>query len=168
MADITKVLYDDHSRIRRAFDRYHVNKGNFLLAQSICTEIEVHAAIEEELVYPTIAEQLDEKVAERGETDHQVIDELVATVQELEPGDPQIDPLMQKLKKSVERHLAWEESTVFPLIKSSLRSPSPVTLGSQAFALRQQLLGQRPAPTHHRAQIVNTGWYTGSVPNAGW
>lgn len=166
MADIYKVLYDDHSRIKRLFDRLHLRPSDHMLAQQICNEIDIHSAIEEELVYPAVADQLDERVAERGETDHQKIEELVGSIQELEPGDPAMQSLMAKLKKAVERHVAWEEREMFPLMKRGLKSP--VSLGARAFAMRQEMMGQNPAPPAVRAQIVNTGWYTGSVPNAGW
>lgn len=166
MAMISKVLFDDHARARRLIERYRKSQSNPLFALAIADEVAVHSAIEEELVYPAVREELGEVEADKAEQDHAEVDEIVATIQNLEPGDADLQPLTDRLIKLVTRHMAWEERVLFPMISARLKHQNE--LGRQAFALRQEALGQRPSRELPRLQLVNTGWYKGSIPNAGW
>ena len=167
MAMIQKVLYDDHARVRRMLERYRRTPGNPMLALAIADEIAVHSEIEEELVYPAVREELDEAQADKAEEDHAEIDEIVNAIQELEPGDDDLQPLMDQLVKAINRHMAWEERVLFPMISSRLRHQNE--LGRQAWTLRQEALGQRPnARKLPPLQLANTGWGQSQVPNAGW
>ena len=174
MAHLTRFLLQDHARINRAFDAYSKAPSNLQSALHACAELEVHATVEEELVYP-ILEELDPDTAEHAEEEHAEFKELIAAVQDLEPGDPDLPVLMEQLMRLVADHVEEEETTVIPRLQSHLGA-QVWDVGREAFGLRQELLGEgdRPGneakPVARQGLTANAGWSGGSggVANAGW
>lgn len=157
MSDITKVLMDDHARIKRLFLRANQEPENLDVALDVCDELTIHATIEEEIVYPALR-QLNAGLADESEDDHEEAKELIAEIEDLDPDDPAVDAMMKQLKKSVMAHVEREEKTVFPVLERGL-SDQLLELGSQAFGLRQELLQQRPP----RRSVMST-----HTANVGW
>ena len=157
MSDITKVLRDDHARIKRLFLRASQEADNVGIALDVCDELTIHATIEEEIVYPALRE-LNSSLADESEEDHEEAKELIAEIEDLDPDDPAVSAMMTQLKKSVMRHVEKEEKTVFPVLEKGLPDQL-LEIGSQAFALRQELLGARPPRrTVQGTQTANVGW----------
>lgn len=157
MSDITKVLRDDHARLKRLFLRASQEPENLDIALDVCDELTIHSTIEEEIVYPALR-QLNAGLADEAEDDHEEAKELIAEIEDLDPDDPAVDAMMTQLKKSVMRHVEREESAIFPVLERGLPDQS-VELGSQAFALRQELLQQRPTRrSTMRTETANVGW----------
>jgi iron-sulfur cluster repair protein YtfE (RIC family) len=171
MAHLTRFLLQDHARINRAFDAYSKAPSNLDSALAACNEFEIHATVEEELVYPILRDELDANEADAAEQEHEEAKELVAAVQDLEPGDPELPELMQQLMRVVAAHVDHEESSVIPRLQSHL-GPRVWDVGREAFTLRQELLGAgerasaQPRTAAH--DVPNTGWGQGKVPLAGW
>lgn len=157
MSDITKVLRDDHARVKRLFLRANQSSEDVTLALDVCDELTIHATIEEELVYPALRE-LDAELADHSEEEHEEAKELIAEIEDLDPDDPAVRQLMVQLKKSVMKHVEEEETKVFPLLERGYPDQL-LEMGSQAFAMRQELLGARP-PRRSPAKpaTANLGW----------
>ena len=167
MAMVWKVLWDDHRKVEGMFNRY--SKGESSLVANICEELELHATIEEEIVYPAVA-QLDERLAQESEEDHEDVKELIAEIQDLEPGDPMESKLMKKLERLVSIHVTREERDVFPILKTRLNDES-YEMGRQAFALRQEMLGARDGGSSSKNILEpwpNSGWGKSKVVGGGW
>lgn len=157
MSDITKVLRDDHARIKRLFLRSSQEPDNLDIALDVCDELTIHSTIEEEIVYPALRE-LNAGLADESEDDHEEAKELIAEIEDLDPDDPAVDAMMNQLKKSVMNHVEREEKTVFPVLERGLPDQL-LELGSQAFGLRQELLQQRPPRRNtQRTETANVGW----------
>ena len=157
MSDITKVLRDDHARIKRLFLRASQEAENLDIALDVCDELTIHSTIEEEIVYPALR-QLDSGMADEAEDDHEEARDLIAEIEDLDPDDPAVQAMMVQLKKSVIRHVEREETTIFPVLERGLPD-TLLELGSQAFALRQELLGARPPRRSAlKTQTANVGW----------
>ena len=157
MSDITKWLRDDHARIKRLFLRASQSSEDLDIALDVCDEITIHATIEEEILYPALRE-LNAGMADGAEDDHESAKELIAEIEDLDPDDPAVRTLMTQLKKSVLRHFDTEESTTFKVIERGYPDQL-LEMGSQAFALRQELLGARPSRSSTlKPQTTNVGW----------
>ncbi|MFN2608731.1 MAG: hemerythrin domain-containing protein [Acidimicrobiales bacterium] len=168
MAHLTRFLLQDHARIFRAFDAYGRDPNSLPLALTVCSELDVHTAIEEELVYPILRDEIDGREADSAEAEHEQAKELVAQIQGLEPGDPQLRDLMANLQQAVSEHVDHEEATIIPKLQSHLLARN-WDVGRQAFTMRQELMGEgsnRPAAASRR--VANAGWSGGSIANAGW
>ncbi len=174
MAHLTRFLLQDHARINRAFDGYSKAPTNLPSALAACAELEVHATIEEELVYP-ILQEIDPRAAQHYEEEHAEVKELIAEVQDLEPGDPDLPALMEQIMRLMAEHVEEEETTVIPRLQGHL-GPRVWDVGRDAFALRQELLGEtdrpaaEPKPAAKQGLTANSGWSGGSdsIAGAGW
>jgi len=172
MATIIKVMYDDHARIRRLFDRAKRMPNDLDTAIAICQELDIHTTIEEEIVYPVL-EDLAPEMGRDAEAEHEKASELVDAIYEMELGNPELRPLVEQLERIVSRHVEWEEREMFPLIKTELRDQID-EMGRAAFARRQEELSGIDSPRRlSNAEVApNSGWgnsgWGGSVANAGW
>jgi hypothetical protein len=167
MAHLTRFLLQDHARINRAFDGYMRSPTSLDQALVACAEFEVHSAIEEELVYPVLREEVDAREADAAEDEHAEAKQLIAEIQNLEPGDEELPDLMQDLMEAVAAHIDHEETEIIPQVQTALGT-RVWDLGREAFGMRQELLGQGERPAHSPKALPNTGWSKGLVSNAGW
>ncbi|MGH9178578.1 MAG: hemerythrin domain-containing protein [Acidimicrobiales bacterium] len=157
MSDITKVLRDDHARLRRLFLRASQAPESLDIAWDLCDELTIHSTIEQEIVYPALA-KLDAGLAQRSEEEHEEAAEIAAEIEDLDPFDTAVFPLLVQLKKAVIRHIESEEKSVFPILEKAYPDQL-LEMGSQAFALRQELMGARPTRrTQNRSATANWGW----------
>jgi len=157
MSDITKVLRDDHARMKRLFLRANQAAEDLDIALDVCDELTIHASIEEEIVYPALRE-LNSGLADDSEDDHETAKELISEIEDLDPDDPAVRTLMMQLQKAVMRHVDKEEKVVFPVLERGYPDQL-LEMGSQAFAMRQELLGARPPRRKTMlTQTANVGW----------
>lgn len=157
MSDITKVLRDDHARIKRLFLRANQASEDLDVALDACDEITIHATIEEEIVYPALRE-LNSGLADESEDEHEGAKELIAEIEDLDPDDPAVRTMMMQLQKAVLRHVEREEKVTFPVLEKGYPDQL-LEMGSQAFAMRQELLGARPPRRKAmRTETANVGW----------
>lgn len=160
MAHLIRFLMQDHARIFRAFDSYGRDPNNLPLALVVCSELEAHSVVEEELVYPILRDELDGREADASEADHEQMRELIGQIQELEPGDPELRELMATLQKTVAEHIDHEESSVLPNLQAHLLQ-RVWDVGREAFRLRQEAMaetggsGRSPAAVRY---LANGGW----------
>lgn len=157
MSDITKVLRDDHARIKRLFLRANQASEDLDVALDVCDEITIHTTIEEEIFYPALRE-LNGGMADDSEEDHEATKELIAEIEDLDPDDPAVHTMMMQLQKSVMRHVEKEETVSFPVLERGYPDQL-LEMGSQAFALRQELLGAHPPRrSAMKTETANVGW----------
>ena len=172
MAELTKVLRDDHQRLKRMLDAFDaatpVNKG---LALAIVDELKIHSTIEEELFYPLLRDRFDAGQADAAEEDHQLMDQLAATIEEIGDDDPALVPAVQQLRTVVLQHIKIEEA-LFVEMSANLRDDL-TNAGPAAFRMRQELLQDVPERSARPiAELLpNSGWGGRRRPglaNAGW
>ncbi|HUQ63639.1 MAG TPA: hemerythrin domain-containing protein [Acidimicrobiales bacterium] len=172
MATIIKVMFDDHSRIKRLFDRAKRMPNDLDTAIAICQELDIHTTIEEEIVYPAL-EELDGELARDAEEDHEKANAIIDTIYKMEPLTPELRPAVEQLERIVSRHVEWEERVMFPLIKTELRNEVD-EMGRLAFARRQEELSGIGSPRRlSKSEVApNSGWgnsgWGGTVASAGW
>ena len=167
MAHLIRFLMQDHARINRAFEAYAQAPGSLHLALIACGELEVHAAIEEELVYPVLRDEVDAAEADAAEEEHAEAKEIIEAINDMEPGDEDLPGLMKELMQSMAEHIEHEETVVLPALRQALGTRVE-DIGREAFGLRQELQGQRDRPGNEAKPVANSGWSKSSVANSGW
>ena len=131
-------------------------------------DIEVHDKIEEEVVYPSVAPLLPDWALE-AEEEHEKMRDLIEQIQDLEPGDPAEQKLMQRLERRFNIHASREAAVMFPVLKTRLQNDA-YEMGRQAFAVRQGQLTsrERAIRTDNNLKLPTAGWRQKKVVEGGW
>ncbi|HZP86509.1 MAG TPA: hemerythrin domain-containing protein [Burkholderiales bacterium] len=119
------LLQEDHKRVQKMFKQFEkMNREDTdamrELVASACAELDMHAALEEELFYPALREHLDDQkvhLVDEAEIEHDSAKQLMAQLSEIEPSDPRYAATFTVLGEYVNHHIAEEENELFKLAK---------------------------------------------------
>ncbi len=145
--DCLDLLIADHNRFRGTFARFkEAHEADDVatmasLASRLFQDLEIHTAIEEEILYPAIhdlSEEIGETVDE-GLQEHHVGDVLVAEIKALQPGTDDWNAKMTVLIESVEHHIDEEEQELFPSVRSASKADFREELGRRMDARRAEM-----------------------------
>ena len=148
------LLKADHREVEKLFSQFEKAKDDdqkLQLAQRICLELKVHTQIEEEIVYPTSREFLDdEDIVDEAVVEHQAAKDLIAEIEGMKPGDDLYDAKVKVLSEQVEHHVEEEEKEYFPKLQKS--DMDLKAIGEQLKMRKQELMGQMEAEAPLRTQ----------------
>lgn len=140
MPDAPEVLMQDHRKVEALFESYKADPAPTVVKQ-ICNELTVHAAIEEEVVYPVLAELPDGlKLQQEALQEHQEVKDAIAEIERVGHDTAEADPFVQKIIEGVTHHVAEEEGELFPLMREHLGTERVTSLGEQLMAAKRQQL----------------------------
>jgi len=145
--DAITLLTNDHAEVSELFEQYKAlaedagsmeqDKQN--LAEEICTMLTVHATIEEEIFYPAARDALDDgKLLDEAEIEHQAAKDLIAQIQDADPGDALYDARVNVLGEYVNHHVQEEEGELFPQVRGAELDLD--SLGAEMSARQEELL----------------------------
>ena len=92
--DVIQMLRDDHKRVRKLFAEYEKASGQQkpALAKSIMHELEVHARMEEKLIYPAFRKKFeDSALLNEAVEEHHLVHVLLKELKALLPSHPSFD-----------------------------------------------------------------------------
>ena len=144
---ITDMIRFDHSHVMVTFHQYTKDKAPSVkkaLAETICTALEIHATLEEEVFYP-VMRQLDkgEPFVHKAEPEHNEMRRIIAELRRTSGSDPRHDRLMMELMRDVIHHVADEETTLLPQAESLMSKARLSELGSQMTKRRMELVAPK-------------------------
>jgi hemerythrin-like domain-containing protein len=119
------MLTEDHQRVRDLFQEYAVARdprAQRVIAEEACTEIALHAQVEEEILYPAVADAVEverQEFVEDSLREHQAMKEVIRALRDMGPDDTQFAAKFHELQVLVEQHVAKEEAEMFPLAKEA-------------------------------------------------
>jgi hemerythrin superfamily protein len=105
--DAIALLKADHRKVEDLFSIFEAAKGGDkkqALVREICTELSVHAAIEEEIFYPACDDMIDEAYVE-----HDSAKVLIAELLAGAPDEAFYDAKVKVLSEQIEHHVHEEE-----------------------------------------------------------
>jgi hemerythrin-like domain-containing protein len=117
--DAIAMLTADHRQVRALFQQYADTPDPYLkqiIAEHVFAELTLHMLLEETVLYPAFAEQVDEegkRLVEAALQDHQEIKERIEALQEMDD-DAAFEAGFQELRGQVEQHIEEEETRMFP------------------------------------------------------
>jgi hemerythrin-like domain-containing protein len=120
------MLTEDHQRVRDLFQEYAVARdprAQRVIAEEACTEIELHAQMEEEIFYPAVEDAIEvdrQELIEDSLREHQAMKDVIRELREMGPDDTQFAAKFHELQLLVEYHVAKEEVEMFPLAQEAL------------------------------------------------
>lgn len=136
------MLRADHQNVSELFEEYEkaraATKKKDLVTQ-ICTELTVHAQIEEEIFYPAVKQALkDTKLVPEATVEHATLKDLIAQVKDVEPDGEMFDAKIKVLSEYVKHHVKEEQDEIFP--KARATKLDMVELGARMSARKDELM----------------------------
>jgi hypothetical protein len=111
-SDAIALLKADHRKVEDLFEKFQAAKGaerKKALAQEICTELCVHAMIEEEIFYPACKGEVDEDKLNEAYVEHDGAKVMIAELVAGSPDDEFYDAKMTVLAEEIKHHVKEEE-----------------------------------------------------------
>lgn len=144
------MLLEDHKKVQKMFkdfeklDREDTEAVQELVSTA-CTELKVHSMLEKELFYPAVRDQIekeeDEDLLNEAEVEHQTADQLIETLEGMDPGDAMYSAHFTVLSEYVKHHIQEEEKEMFPRVKK-LKSLDLDALGEEMMGRKQELMSE--------------------------
>ena len=139
------LLRADHKLVSGLFEEYEKTRSNSkkkTLVAQICTELSVHAQIEEEIFYPAVKQALkDKELIPEATVEHSTLKDLIAQVEGIEPDGEMFDAKIKVMSEYVKHHVKEEQNEIFPKAKHT--SLDMVKLGAQLAERKAELLAER-------------------------
>ncbi|HEX2030702.1 MAG TPA: hemerythrin domain-containing protein [Actinomycetota bacterium] len=127
--DVLELLVEDHAAVEALFARFErraaeVPNPNLDVVRDITRELSVHAAVEEQVLYPLMREALPGggELADHGIEEHQEIKERLAAIEALDPADEAWAREVMALIADVRHHVREEEDEQFPRLRAAVPS----------------------------------------------
>jgi hemerythrin superfamily protein len=143
--DATTLLREDHKLVSDLFAEYEKTNSvqkKKALVEKICTELSVHAQVEEEIFYPAVKKALkDKELIPEATVEHATLKDLIAQVEGIEPDGEMYDAKVKVLSEYVKHHVKEEQNEIFPKAKASNLDMGE--LGAQIVARKAEILGER-------------------------
>ncbi len=120
--DVLSLLMDDHKKVKRLFKEFETEKSAATkekLAQEACTELTVHATVEEEIFYPFLREKNPEifgDLLNEALVEHATAKDLIAQIQNINMKDDLYKAKVTVLSEYVAHHVTEEEDELFPKV----------------------------------------------------
>jgi hypothetical protein len=115
--DVLEMLKTDHRQVQDLFTRFEDadKRTRASIAEEALTALEVHSTLEEELVYPAIAEVIeDEESVNEAKEEHHVAKLLIKELHKMDAGDEAFATKFKVLGEIVSHHIEEEEGEMFP------------------------------------------------------
>jgi hemerythrin superfamily protein len=120
--DAVALLKADHRKVEELFEKFKHGEaeGNEALVLEICTELSIHAMLEEEIFYPACQKAMDDADAvSEAYVEHDGAKVLIAELIDSEADNEFYDAKVMVLSEMIKHHVAEEEKTLFPEAKKA-------------------------------------------------
>lgn len=128
------LLKDGEASTERA------KKGRRDILKALTSELTVHEALEEKLLYPALEphQEAHDLVLESFQ-EHHVADLVIKELHEVATDDEQWGAKFKVLKENVTHHISEEENKMFPIARGVLSREDQLALGAKMRALKAKL-----------------------------
>jgi len=152
--DACSLLDTDHRNVKKMFKEYEelthsraadVQQKKRELANQICTELTVHAQIEEEIFYPAVREAISETdLLDEAEVEHASAKELIAQIEAATEVDDKFDAKVIVLGEYIDHHVKEERNEIFVKARAA-RGLDLVAMREQLAARKEELMEELTA-----------------------
>lgn len=136
------MLRADHKHVSDLFDQYEKSRSvskKMGLVSKICTELGVHAKLEEEIFYPAVKAALkDHELVPEATVEHATLKDLIAQVKGVTPDGEMFDAKIKVMSEYVKHHVKEEQNEMFPKAKKT--KLDMLDLGAKMASRRIELL----------------------------
>jgi hypothetical protein len=145
-SDTIALLKADHRKVEDLFQKFESAKDStrkLALAKEICTELMIHATIEEEIFYPACKEAVDEDQMNEAYVEHDGAKVMIAELLGSNPDQQFYDAKMTVLSEEIKHHVKEEERPGEGVFAQAREAGLDMeALGERLAARKAQLLEQ--------------------------
>jgi hemerythrin superfamily protein len=150
----TKVLQQDHDRVRELFKEYPENgkgggRSKKEIVGDLIRELTVHTKVEEEIFYPALLARRDEeaeKIVRKSFEEHKIVERLLEELSGMTPRDEQYDAKVTVLRESVEHHAKEEEDELFEEAEGLFSDEELDAMGAEIEDRKKEILDRFARP----------------------
>jgi hemerythrin superfamily protein len=142
--DAIALLKQDHRTVEDLFAQFEKASGEGRkqkLAEQICLELSVHAAIEEEIFYPACEGKVDDELLKESYVEHDAAKVLIT---EISAGSGQSDEFFDSkvkvLQEEIEHHVEEEEKRMEGVFAQARKAGVDMDRLGEQLAMRKQEL----------------------------
>src|SRR5690348_1398133 len=125
--DAITLLKNDHRTVERLFRDFeksgsHATVTKRSIADRIIKELAIHAAIEEQVLYPAVRATVPgtEDLTLESLEEHHVVKWQLSELDGMDPAHERYEAKMSVLIENVRHHVKEEESNLFPKVRDAL------------------------------------------------
>ena len=142
--DATHLLARDHREVEELFAKFEKATGassKEKLAREICTELKIHAMIEEEIFYPALRGKIDGDDLDEAYVEHDGAKLLINDIEAAEPDEEFYDAKVKVLQEQIEHHVEEEEKMHGNIFQQARAADVDLdALGEQMAARKEELM----------------------------
>jgi hypothetical protein len=142
--DALKLLTEDHRKVEDLFEQFEKASGDGRkekIARQICTELKIHAMIEEEIFYPALEGKIEDDDLKEAYVEHDGAKVLINEIEQGQPSDEFYDAKVKVLKEEIEHHIEEEEKQRGNIFQQARAADVDLAaLGEQMAARKAELM----------------------------
>ncbi|MEO6388814.1 MAG: hemerythrin domain-containing protein [Croceibacterium sp.] len=144
--DAIALLKADHRKVEDLFEKFENASGKDRkesLANQICTELKIHAMIEEEIFYPAFRGKIEDDTLDEAYVEHDGAKLLINDIVAGGPDEQFYDSKVKVLSEEIEHHVGEEEMPKEGMFAQCRDTDVDlVALRDQMLARKQELMAQ--------------------------
>ena len=141
MPNATQMIRQDHKKVEGLFKKFEQTKGaqaKRRLAENAMAELEVHAALEEEIFYPAVKKEVEDgSMVQEAIEEHQTVKQLISELKGMDEADEEFESQFSQLVENVQHHVEEEENEMLPKVEESELDLN--SLGQQMSQRKQEM-----------------------------
>jgi hemerythrin-like domain-containing protein len=144
--DALSLLKDDHDKVKDMLEKLDQTTERAVKTREevftkLKSDLQVHEAIEEELLYPALREHAESKeIALEAWEEHHLVDLVVGEISETPFDDETWAAKLTVMKENLEHHIEEEEGELFKQARDVIGPEGLDELGRQMEARKEQLI----------------------------
>ena len=139
-----QLLSADHREVEDLFEQFEKADSNARkekIARQICTELKVHAMIEEELFYPALRGKISDDDLDEAIVEHDGAKVLINDIEAASASDDFYDAKVKVLQEEIEHHVKEEEKQQDNIFTRARKTDVDLdALGEQMLARKMELM----------------------------
>ena len=144
--DAISLLTQDHREVEELFEKFEKESGDGrteAIARQICTELKVHAMIEEEIFYPALRGKIDDDDLDEAVVEHDGAKLLINDIEAGGPGDDFYEAKVKVLQEQIEHHVKEEERQQGNIFSQARKADVDLdALGEEMARRKEELMRQ--------------------------
>ena len=139
-----QLLVQDHREVEALFEKFENASGDGKkekIAKAICTELKIHAMIEEEIFYPALRGKIDDDDIDEAYVEHDGAKVMINDIEAGSPDDHFYDAKVKVLQEEIEHHIKEEEKERDNIFTQARKTDVDLdALGEQMAARKAELM----------------------------